>query len=65
MQHIATVHMYDVLDQITVSAMVREKDAFESDWETVVSVTVGVTSDGESEPQRWLREALIALIESL
>ena len=65
MQHIATVHAYDMLDQVFVSASVREKDAFETDWETVVFVTVSISSDGESQPQEWLREALIAMIEAL
>lgn len=65
MYQISTIHAYDVMDQIHIVAVVRQYDAIapgegqEYRWETTVS---GV---GESEPSRWLRETLIALIETL
>lgn len=61
----ATVATYDVLDQIHVSATMRQYDGVtlgvstEFHWETTVP------GEGVCEPGQWLREALLALIEVL
>lgn len=65
MQHIASVQCYDVLDQVVIAVQVREKDAFESDWQTVLLTSTSVTGDGESQPREWLRDSLVALLETL
>jgi len=61
----ARVYVADLLDQVHVEATV-----FTADWRaqapaTVQTFTATVQSTGEPEDADWLRDALIALIETL
>lgn len=66
MQHLATVHIWDMLDQVVISAHVRlylPNGVTEPgrQW----SDTIRIKSEGEDDEQEWLKDALIALIETL
>lgn len=66
MQRIATVAVYDALDQVVISAHVREYDGMltarnADTW----SVSTQVRGSGEENGTRWLRDALVALAETL
>lgn len=66
MRYVANVHVIDVLDQVWVSATVRD----ELQPGSGVTVEVAALSDtfagvGEPDPHEWLRDALIGLLEAL
>lgn len=66
MHRTATVSCWDVMDQVWVTATIRTLAdlGHPSDAEsTTVSVTL--PSTGESNDERWLLDALIALAETL
>lgn len=65
MRSMATIHTYDVLDQMYVAVQVKQCDAFENAWETVLLMTATFPGDGESEPSEWLRDCLVGLLERL
>ena len=64
----ASVHAYDVMSMVRVSWTV-------TDWEagpdgrptstTLVSGHTDVQGSGESSPREWLKDALVACLESL
>lgn len=61
----ARVYIADVMDQVVIEATV-----FGVDWKNVsepeaITVRAQVQSVGEEVPYEWLKEALIALIETL
>jgi len=61
----ARVYVADMLDKVVVQASV-----FTSDWRgdepaTEETFSVTVQSTGEDSDEGWLKDALIALIESL
>lgn len=61
-----TVHAYDALGTVQISAVVREHLAGE-EWQItdVFSCATAVDGVGETDPRRWLRDALVALAETL
>lgn len=63
MQTIATVQIYDVMDQVHISLQVRQQENDVSPWETVMLEVGTYPGTGESEPREWLRDSLVALIE--
>lgn len=62
----ASIHAYDVLDQVWVHALIqcREPDGF-GFATTTTTASVQVRGTGEEDDRRWLRDALIALAETL
>lgn len=66
MQRTATVSIWDVMDQVWVTAQVRTYSdvGHPQDAETT-QVSVTVQGTGESNDERWLLDALIALAEKL
>ena len=61
----ATVSAYDVMGDVVIAATVRQQESPESPWENTLLTVQRTTSVGETEPREWLRDCLIALIESL
>lgn len=62
----ASIHAYDVLDEVWVHALVQTR---EPDGEGFTSRTstasVQVRGTGEDDDRAWLRDALVALAETL
>jgi hypothetical protein len=66
MRYEAEVRAYDVIDQVFVTARVWETSTAVP-GRTSVRLTVATTvqGEGEADPGRWLREALVAMAELL
>lgn len=62
---ISTIHCFDMLDKVHVQAVVSQRDRPESPWEAVLSAPATFTSEGVTEPHEWLRDCLVALLETL
>ena len=66
MQHLATVHVWDLLDKVVISAHVRlYLPDGTSEAGRTWSDTIRMDSTGEDDEQEWLKDALIALVETL
>lgn len=62
----ATVTAYDCLQDVVISATVHTADgASVSAPARVMTASVQVRGTGEESDARWLRDALVALAESL
>ena len=66
MRYEATITAYDCLDKVTVAYTLRERpDNPEEPTLTVLRGSQTVQGEGQSEPARWLLDALVAAIETL
>jgi hypothetical protein len=66
MRYDAHVTAYDMLDMINISATVRETYMLDArPAQKVLMVGTHVAGEGESDPNRWLTAALVALLERL
>lgn len=66
MQHVATVHAFDVMTEVRTTAVVRRYDGMRRDASDIVfECTTTFPGTGESDPIEWLKDALIALLETL
>jgi hypothetical protein len=64
MWYMSTVHAYDALDRVHVTATVRATVGSLGDpIAEVYSVATTVPGVGEDDPNEWLRDALVALLE--
>lgn len=64
--YIASAHAYDVMDTVTVTAIVRSVPGTgETPAETVLRATTTVSGVGETDARLWLTDVLVALLESL
>lgn len=64
-QRILTLTAWDVLDRVFVTARVREYDGNDPTMgETVFDRSVTVQGSGEDESEQWVRDALIAMVET-
>lgn len=62
----ATVSAYDVLGDVWIAAQVQTREPNGEDFDiTTWTASVQVRGTGEPETERWLRDALIALAETL
>lgn len=62
----ATVTAFDYLDQVGVSAVIYEMPLKPGDGaERVYHKTVTVRGEGENDPEQWLKDAVIALLEAM
>jgi len=60
----ATINAYDCLGQVVVSATIREAPESASDVpRALLSWVVAIEGVGEPDPQQWLRDALVGLLE--
>lgn len=65
MKRIASIHIYDCLDEISLNAQIREyKDYEQQESAVVITVHDCIRSEGLDDPRDWLRDALVALIEA-
>jgi len=66
MWYAATINAFDLIDRVHVSAIVRCHEVDGEGMTTVVwqgaSTVAGV---GEADPHLWLKDALVALLETL
>lgn len=66
MRYETEIRAYDVLDQIWIAARVWQmSDADPGRSEVLVSVGISTAGEGESDPRVWLRDTLVALVETL
>ena len=66
MWYSATINAFDVMGDVHVSAQVRARgDSHEDPVLTVRGYTTTVPGSGETDPAVWLRDALLALAETL
>lgn len=66
MRYETRIAAYDVLDQVWVTARLWETDGVDPAVAVpVVERSVSFAGEGVSDPQVWLRDALVALLESL
>lgn len=62
----ATINAFDALDQVHVSVLLRARpDTGEERTVNVFTRSTTVPGTGETVPEEWLRDALVALLESL
>lgn len=66
MRYEARITAYDMLDQVCVAAVLLSADDDPSrEPEVALRTVVIARGTGEPEPQRWLRDALVQLAETL
>lgn len=66
MYRTATMAAYDVMDRVFVTAIVRTYEANGEDFDSTEFVTATTfPGAGEDDTTVWLRDALIALAETL
>lgn len=66
MRYVASVHMFDVMDQVWVSAIVRDSAGFpDGGTVEVLAMSDILAGVGEPDPRQWLLDALVGLIEAL
>lgn len=66
MHYIASVHAFDVMDTVQVTATVRSTPDIEGiQPTTVLRATTTVSGVGEVDPRQWMVDALVALLEEL
>jgi hypothetical protein len=61
----ASVHSFDMLGHVHVSAEVRQQEGGDEPSSVVLHVNTTVEGTGETDPTEWLRDALVALLESI
>lgn len=66
MWFMASVHAYDVMDRIQVTASVAEAGTEgERAIRPVLTANTSIDGAGVSNPRDWLEDVLVALIEAL
>ena len=67
MYRVAHIQVFDFMDQVHVSSTIRTYELGEGAemHNDLESVTCTVQGTGETDPHRWLADALVALIEAL
>jgi hypothetical protein len=66
MRYTATITAFDYMDQVGISAVVYEFPEKPGDGaERVYHRTLSVRGEGESDPEQWLKDAVISLLEDM
>lgn len=60
-----TIRGYDVIDQVSMMALVHDLDADSSSAEYQFSCHTVFPGSGEGDHREWLRDALVGLLEAL
>lgn len=63
--YLGHIHAYDVMDVVTISAQVVDTDADRDSADYEFHCVTSVLGTGESDHREWLRDALVALAETL
>lgn len=61
----ARIMAYDLLGSVAVVASVRDLDCAAGDGRRALETSVVIQGEGIDEPRQWLKDALIALLETL
>ena len=61
----ASVHAFDMLSHVHISAEVRQTEHDHEPSAVVLHVNTTIPGFGITDPTEWLRDCLVALIESL
>lgn len=61
----ATIAAYDVLSMIHVQVTILQYDGLNSVEPERITTSIDVPGDGESRPTEWLRDVLVAVVETL
>lgn len=56
---------YDMLDQVHLTVRLFRYDGLESAGSLVLQESTTIRGTGEDDPREWLRDALVALLESI
>ena len=65
-QYVLQVNAWDVMDRVFVTAFLREYGDISTDRaDVVLDRTTTVEGTGESDPEQWVRDALVALLEAI
>lgn len=66
MWYSATVHAYDVMDRVQITARVTVlTPGPDQTISPVIVFSTTLEGVGEADPQEWLRDALIGLLEDI
>ncbi len=66
MYYTASIHAYDVLDQVQVTARVRLYESTLVDGSRIEhECTTTFQGTGETDPRQWLQDVLVGLLEDL
>jgi len=66
MKRIAAIHVYDAMETVQVSFLVREYEDYEQGESTIVlQGGISFLGVGEPWPASWLQDALVYLAETL
>ena len=66
MKFIASMHAYDVLDNVQITVLVREYADYERDQGDLVLAQAQVfRGEGVDDAREWLRDVLVELLETL
>lgn len=62
----ASVHAYDVMDQVQIVASVAAiPDEGSAHKESVLRLSTTIAGTGETDSREWLQDALVGLLETL
>jgi hypothetical protein len=61
----ARVYVADILDQVHVEATVWFYETSDFAETEAITFTTDVRGEGETTPSEWLKDALVALVETL
>lgn len=66
MRQVATIHAYDVMTEVQVTATVRTyPDYIEGPQQDAFTLTATIPGAGETDSRQWLEDVLIGLLEAL
>lgn len=66
MLYIATLHAYDALDTVQITAVVRLHTGTEETGSSVVlRATTVIPGVGEADPRLWMIDTLVGMLEAL
>lgn len=61
----ASVHAFDMLGHVHVSAIIRQTELQDEASNVVLELRSTFGGCGETDPREWLRDALVALLEEV
>lgn len=60
-----SVHAFDVLDRVCVTAYLYDMDSDPGDGRLALGVVSNFPGEGETDPAQWVREVALFLLESI
>jgi hypothetical protein len=66
MRFVTTLHAYDLMDTVHATVVVRRYEETEREASSIVfECTTTVPGIGENDPNEWLRDVLVAVLEDI